>query len=95
MIIHILVVLKLYNYPLYSDSCITTVIVKRRAIFSQINTYSFIDKKYAGLCLLKKNTFLKSRCFSSAQPSTPFYANADTQKLSILNDNKGKAGIYL
>ena len=44
---------------------------------------------------IKKKTFLKDRCFSSGQPSTPFYANADTQKLGVLKDNKGKAGVYL
>lgn len=45
-----------------------------------MNDYNLISKRY----------------FSSGQPSTPIlYANADTDKLSILKDNKGKAGVYL
>jgi hypothetical protein len=37
--------------------------------------------------------FINKRDFSSSGlPSTPIYTNADTQKLSIIKENKGKAG---
>jgi len=32
--------------------------------------------------------------FSALAVASVSYANADTQKESILNDNKGKAGVY-
>lgn len=100
----ILVLFNLYNHPSYNNTWITTAVIKHGTVFSQMKMYNLINKVCAGLPLapcdfmnikLKKNTFLKDRCFSSGQPSTPFYANADTQKLGVLKDNKGKVGVYL
>ena len=64
-----------------SFSLIHISIYDPKTVFS-LNTFSLINKRY----------------FSSGtdKPSSArIYVNADTQKLSILNDNKGKAGVYL
>ena len=62
-----------YNCQSYNTTRIT---IGNRSVFSLMNDYSLINKRY----------------FLSGQPSTPppiLYANADTDKLSILKDNKG------
>lgn len=72
--------IKLFNPYSYQSYNTTRITIRNRSVFSQMNAYNLINKRY----------------FSSGKPSTLIvYANADTQKLSILMDNKGKAGIYL
>lgn len=62
----------------YKSYNTTSTTISNKSLFSKINAYNLTNKRY----------------FSSGQPSTPIvvYANADTEKLSILKDNKGKAG---
>lgn len=66
-----------------SFSLVHISIYDRKTVFS-LNTFSLINKRYF-------SSFAGTYKPSSAR----IYVNADTQKLSILSDNKGKAGVYL
>lgn len=73
-------------YPLYtpyieSFSLVHISIYDPKTVFT-LNTLSLINKRYFYSGTDKPSSAL-------------IYDNADTQKLSILSDNKGKAGVFL
>ena len=61
-----------------------------------MNTINIITSSFAHSSILSFNAIKRARSYSTGSSVKPVkkYANADRDKLQILKDNKGKAGVY-